>query len=91
MFILPNKLKEALRLYGKKGTEMSIRPEPISVITFKRMIALHPEITTFYAAVNPKNTLSRNAMINAGHKEREIILTVNTVNGKLVEGNWPDA
>jgi hypothetical protein len=80
MFILPTKLKEALKLYGKKGTEMATRPEPISVIAFKRMIALHPEITTLYAAVNPKNTLSRNAMISAGHEEQEIILTVNTVN-----------
>lgn len=90
MFILPKYLKQALKEYGKKNTELATRPEPISVIVFKNLIALHPEITTFYAAVNPKNTLSRNAMIRAGHEEIEVILRQKTVNGKLPGGEWPD-
>lgn len=91
MFILPKCLKHALKTYGKKNTELEIRPEPISVVAFKRMIALHPEITLYYATCNPKNTLSRTVMVNGGHNEVEIILTQKTIDGKLVGGMWPDA
>lgn len=91
MFILPKHLKKALKTYGKKNTELETRPEPISVVAFKRMIALHPEITLYYATANPKNTLSRTVMVNGGHEEVEIILTQKTLNGKLVGGMWPDA
>jgi hypothetical protein len=91
MFILPRCLKLALKTYGKKNTELETRPEPISVVAFKRMIALHPEITLYYATANPKNTLSRTVMVKGGHEEVEIILTQKTINGKLVGGAWPDA
>jgi hypothetical protein len=91
MFILPKYLKLALKTYGKKNTELETRPEPISVVAFKRLIALHPEITLFYATCNPKNTLSRTVMVKGGHKEVEIILTQKTKDGKLVGGAWPDA
>lgn len=91
MFFLPKYLKHALKHYGKKNTELEFRPEPISVVAFKYLIALHPEITLFYATVNPNNTLSRTVMVNGGHKEVEIILTQKTIDGKLVGGMWPDA
>lgn len=90
MFFLPKYLKLALKTYGKENTELDTRPEPISVVAFKCMIALHPEITLYYATVNPKNTLSRTVMVRGGHKEVEVILTQKTKNGKLVGGEWPD-
>jgi hypothetical protein len=91
LFILPFYLKKALKKYGIQNTELNIRPEPISVIAFKKMIELNSNITTFYAKVNPKNILSRRVMIDGGHEEIEIILKQKTINGKLVGGNWPDA
>lgn len=90
LFILPTYLKKALKLYGKDNTELKTRPEPISVIAFKKMIELNPHITTFYAKVNPKNTLSRRVMIDGGHEELEIILKQKTKNGKALGGLWPD-
>ena len=90
LFILPNFLKKALKLYGNKNTELKTRPEPISVIAFKKMIELNPNITTFYARVNPKNILSRRVMIEGGHQELEIILRQKTKNGKALGGMWPD-
>jgi hypothetical protein len=89
MFFLPKDVKKALKTYGKT-TELETRPEPMSVVAFKCLIALHPEITLYYATVNPKNTLSRNVMVKGGHEEVEVILTQKTINGKLVGGAWPD-
>jgi hypothetical protein len=86
---LPKDVKKALKTYGKT-TELETRPEPMSVVAFKCLIALHPEITLYYATVNPKNTLSRNVMVKGGHEEVEVILTQKTINGKLVGGAWPD-
>lgn len=89
MFLLPSQLKKALKLYGKKNTELEIRPEPISVVAFKRMIELHPEITLYRATANPKNTLSRTVMVNGGHEEVEIILAIETRDGLPIKGEWP--
>lgn len=91
LFIIPKFLKKALCEYKDHDIEVKNRPEPISVIAFKKMIELNPHITTFYAKVNPKNTLSRRVMIDVGHEELEIILKQKTINGKLVGGKWPDA
>jgi hypothetical protein len=91
MFFLPSSIKQALKIYKKENTELAIRPEPLSTLAFKQLIAINPDITTFYAAVNPKNTLSIRAMTTSGHEVVEIVLRQKTIDGKLVGGNWPDA
>jgi hypothetical protein len=90
IFLLPKYVKQALKKHKKKNTELVTRPEPLSVLAFKVMILLHPEIKTFYAKVNPKNTLSRSVMIRGGHQEEEIILSIKSVDGRIKNGLWPD-
>lgn len=89
IFLLPKCVKKALKIYKKENTELSIRDEPLSVIAFKLMISMHPEINTFYAKINPKNTLSKSVLIKGGHKEAELILMFRTQNGIGVDcGEW---
>lgn len=89
IFFIPKYIKTALKKYKKENTILSCTKDPISVVVFKLLVYSHPEITTFYAKVNPKNTLSKNTLIRGGHKEVELTLAFRTLNGDGVDhGEW---
>ena len=85
--VLPSELKKALKRYRGQEKEIDNVPQ-ISLLIHMKLYALHPEIETHYASVNPNNTLSMNALLDNGYEHIESILAMKTKNGKMIQGKW---
>jgi len=90
IFILPSLLKIALKKYKKENTELYNNKQHLSYLVLKNLVKLNPNITSFYAKVNSKNTLSLNALLNAGFTPKTIIFETKSLNGRITNSNWPE-
>lgn len=86
-FIVPKFLKQAIKLHSiDKSEENKSLSAMIHIELFKK----HPEVTLHYATVNPNNKHSLNSLLDNGYEITEIILAIQTKDGKVAQGKWKE-
>ena len=81
-FIIPHLLKKALK-FLKENHIFYKKHQKISILTHELLFEKHKEIKTHFASINPKNTLSRDALLEFGYEPIETIFVAYTDNGKI--------
>ena len=81
-FILPKLFLKAVRKYREHFSKME--KCQVSNDVHKQLYALHPDVEHHYAAVNPNNKLSRNALEMIPYELVEVIYVAKTKNGRLI-------
>jgi hypothetical protein len=85
-FLMPSFLKKAFKKL--KNDNIEIDKELITPQIHIQLLKLHPEVKIVYAAVNPKNHLSLNALIHNGYEPIEVVLAITSENGQPSQGKW---